>query len=84
LVCFKEEVRNGLLVKNPEERPYFTKDQCELINGVPFDEEDQDKLEDVMEMSDDEVVFWEKVGVSPYHMYDNIDPYMVKFIPQEV
>jgi DNA polymerase elongation subunit (family B) len=84
LVCFKEEVRNGMLVKNPEERPYFTKDQCELINGVPFDEEDQDKLEDVMEMSDDEVVFWEKVGVSPYHMYDNIDPYMVKFIPQEV
>ena len=84
LVCFKEEVRNGLLIKNPEERPYFTKDQCELINGVPFDDEDQDKLEDVMEMSDDEVVFWEKVGVSPYHMYDNIDPYMVKFIPQEV
>jgi DNA polymerase elongation subunit (family B) len=80
LVCFKEEVRNGLLVKNPEERPYFTKDQCELINGVPFDEEDQDKLEDVMEMSDDEVVFWEKVGVSPYHMYDDIDPYMQKFI----
>jgi hypothetical protein len=37
-----------------------------------------------MEMSDDEVVFWEKVGVSPYHMYDDIDPYMVKFIPQEV
>jgi len=80
LVCFKEEVRNGLLVKNPEERPYFTKDQCELINGVPFDEEDQDKLEDIMEMSDDEVVFWEKVGVSPYHMYDDIDPYMQKFI----
>jgi DNA polymerase I len=80
LVCFKEEVRNGLLVKNPEDRPFFTKDQCELINGVPFDEKDQDKLEDVMEMSDDEVVFWEKVGISPYHMYDNVDPYMQKFI----
>ena len=70
LVCFKEEVRNGLLVKNPEERPYFTKDQCELINGVPFDEEDQDKLEDVMEMSDDEVVFWEKTGINPDYIYD--------------
>jgi predicted DNA-binding protein YlxM (UPF0122 family) len=70
LVCFKEEVRNGLLIKNPEERPYFTKDQCELINGVPFDDEDQDKLEDVMEMSDDEVVFWEKVGINPDYIYD--------------
>ena len=80
LVCFKEEVRNNLLIKNPEDRMLFTKVQCELINGVPFDEEDQDKLEDVMEMSEDEVVFWEKVGVSPYYMYDNVDSYMQKFI----
>jgi hypothetical protein len=43
LVVFKQEVRNGLLVKNPEDRPFFTKDQCELINGQPFDEGDQDK-----------------------------------------
>ena len=65
LVVFKEEVRDGILVKNPEERPFFTKDQCELINGVPFEEGDQDKLEDVMAISNEEVVYWEKVGVSP-------------------
>jgi DNA polymerase elongation subunit (family B) len=80
LVCFKEEVRDGLLVKNPEERPLFTKDQCELINGVPFEEEDQDKLEDVMTISDEELKFWESINTSPYHMYEGIDPYMQKFI----
>jgi DNA polymerase elongation subunit (family B) len=79
LVVFKEEVRDGILVKNPEERPFFTKDQCELINGVPFEEGDQDKLEDVMTISNEEVVYWEKVGVSPYHMYENIDEETEKF-----
>jgi DNA polymerase elongation subunit (family B) len=80
LVCFKEEVRDGLLVKNPEERPFFTKDQCELINGVPFEEWDQDRLEDVMTISDEELKFWESINTSPYHMYEGIDPYMQKFI----
>jgi DNA polymerase I len=80
LVCFKEEVRDGLLVKNPEERPFFTKDQCELINGIPFEEADQDKLEDVMTISQEELNFWESINVSPYHMYEGIDPYMQKFI----
>jgi hypothetical protein len=79
LVCFKEEVRDNLLVKNPEERPFFTKDQCELINGVPFEDWDQDRLEDVMTISDEEVVFWEKVNISPYHMYKNIDEETEKF-----
>ena len=80
LVCFKDEVRDGLLVKNPEDRPFFTKDQCELINGIPFEDGDQDKIDEVMTISNEETLFWEKVGVSPYHMYDNIDSYMQKFI----
>ena len=77
---FKQEVRNALLVKNPEERPFFTKVQCELINGQPFDEQDQDKLEDVMEISNEEMIYWKKVGVSPYHMYELADPEMKKYV----
>ena len=80
LVCFKQEVREGFLVKNPEDRPFFTKDQCELINGVPFDDGDQDKLEDVMTISQEELNFWENINTSPYHMYEGVDPYMQKFI----
>ncbi len=71
LVVFKEEVRNGLLVKNPEDRPFFTKDQCELINGVPFEEKDQDDIQkDLIDMEQGEVVFWDKVGVNPNYIYE--------------
>ena len=83
LVVFKQEVRNGLLVKNPEGRPFFTKEQCELINGQPFEEEDQDKLEDVMEISEEEMSFWNRVNISPYHMYKNADEYMFRYLPKD-
>jgi hypothetical protein len=79
LIVFKDEVRDSLLVKNPEDRGFFTNTQCELINGIPFDEGDQDSLEDVMSISDDEFNFWENVKISPYHMYENIDPEVDKF-----
>jgi hypothetical protein len=82
LVVFKQVVRNGLLVKNPEDRPFFTKDQCELINGQPFHEEDQDKLEDVMEISDEEMSFWNRVGETPYHMYKLADNSMLRYVPE--
>jgi hypothetical protein len=82
LVVFKQEVRNGLLVKNPEDRPFFTKDQCELINGQPFDESDQDKLEDVMEISDEEMLFWNRSGINPYHMYKLSNENMLKYVPE--
>jgi hypothetical protein len=71
LVVFKEEVRDGLLVKNPEDRPFFTKDQCELINGVPFEEKDQDDIQkDLIDMEQGEIVFWEKVGINPEYIYE--------------
>jgi DNA polymerase elongation subunit (family B) len=70
LVVFKEEVRDGLLVTKPDDRGFFTKDQCELINGVPFEEKDQDKLEEVLSLSDGEVKYWEKRGINPEYIYD--------------
>ena len=71
LVVFKEEVRDGLLVKNPEDRPFFTKDQCILINGVPFEEKDQDDIQkDLIDMEQGEVVFWENVGINPQYIYE--------------
>ena len=70
LVVFKDEVRDGLLVLDPEKRGLFTKEQCELINGKPFDESGQDKLEDVLAISEPEMVYWEKRGLSPDYMYE--------------
>jgi len=72
LIVFKEEIRKGLLVDNPSKRSYFTKGQCELVNGQPFEEKDQDDLyNDLLRITDEEIKFWEKVGISPNYIYDN-------------
>ena len=70
LIVFKEEVRKNLLVTDPEDRGFFTTDQCELINGVPFRPEDQDSLEDLLTITDQELVFWDKVGIDPNYIYE--------------
>jgi DNA polymerase elongation subunit (family B) len=70
LVVFKDEVRDGLLVLDPEKRGLFTKEQCELINGKPFDESGQDNLEDVLAISEQEMIYWGKRGLSPDYMYE--------------
>ena len=70
MVVFKDEVRNGLIVNTPEERGIFTTAQCELINGYPLGNGDQDSLEEVMTLSDGELSYWEKRGLSADYMYD--------------
>ena len=71
LVVFKEEVREQLIVNNPEDRGFFTKEQSELINGIPFKEGDQDRLqEDVLDISEGELKYWEKRGMSPDYIYE--------------
>jgi hypothetical protein len=71
LICFNKEVREGLLVDDPKDRGIFTTAQCELINGVPFEEGDQDKLnEDVLEITPQELEYWGKRGLHPDYMYE--------------
>ena len=71
LVVFKDEIRDSLLVGNPEERSFYTKDQCELINGHPFEPKDQDRLkEDLLDITDDEYKFWNRVSLDPNYMYE--------------
>jgi len=75
LVCFKKEVRDGLIVDDPEQRGIFTKAQCDLINGQPFEEIDQDKLkEDVLDITEQELDYWNKRGLRPDYMYELADP----------
>ena len=71
MVVFQDEVRNNLLVNDPEKRGIFTKSQCELINGHPLGEGDQDRLqEDVLDITEQEMKYWEKRGLSSDYMYD--------------
>ena len=85
LLCvFKLEIRDDILIEKPDDRQYFTKGQCELVNGFPLKEEGQDKFDEVMTLSDSEVLFWNRVGRDPFFMYveDSIklvDPYWVDY-----
>jgi DNA polymerase elongation subunit (family B) len=70
LIVFGEEVRNNLIVTDPKDRGLFTKDQCKLINGVPFESGDQDSIEDLLTITDQEKIYWEKRGVDPEYIYE--------------
>ena len=81
LIVFDDEVRDTLLVKDPEDRSFYTTDQCKLINGKPFSPEDQDDIyENLIKMEDGEVEFWEKVGIDPNYMYELAEPGWEEFI----
>ncbi len=69
LVVFKPEIREDILIEDPKDRQYFTKSQCELISGHPLKEGGQDNFNEVMTLSDSEVLFWNRVNRDPYFMY---------------
>jgi DNA polymerase elongation subunit (family B) len=69
LVVFHPSIREDILIDDLNDRQYFTKAQCELVNGFPLKEEGQDKLDEVMTLSDSEVLFWNRVGRDPFFMY---------------
>ena len=70
LIVFKDEVRDNLLVTDPEQRGFFTTDQCRLTNGLPFKEGDQDSIDDLLTVTEKEVEFWNNINVSPDYIYD--------------
>jgi DNA polymerase I len=70
LIVFKEEIRNSLLVDNPDKMGFFTKQQCELINGIPFEPQDQDTIEDLLTITQQELDYWNRRGINPDYIYD--------------
>lgn len=68
LVCFDQEIRDQILIEDPEKRMYFTDKQMELVAGFPFEEKDQDDLESVMVMEESENIFWERMEIDPNFM----------------
>ena len=82
LVCFNPEIRDRILLdivkvkdkttkittEKLKERVIFTKNECELVSGLPFKEVDQDSYEELMRMEDKEIKFWDKVNKVPNNM----------------
>lgn len=69
LVVFSTEIRDEILVENPNDRQFFTHTQTKLVRGFPRKDGDQDTLEEVLTLSDTELKFWKSVGIDPYYMY---------------
>jgi hypothetical protein len=70
LVCFDPSVRDEIIIDTPSKRKYFTKQELELTSGKPFNETDQDKLEDLLAITDEELEFWNRIGISPTYMFE--------------
>lgn len=58
LVCFSKDIRDKILVTTPDDRQYFTDEECVLTSGQPNKESDQDTYEALMTMEDKEIRFW--------------------------
>ena len=65
LVCFSLDIRDKILIQNPDERQYFTNEQCQLVSGFPSKESDQDTYEQLMTIERKEMDFWLSIGVKP-------------------
>lgn len=65
LVCFHPEIRDRILINNPENRQYFTEQQCQLVSGYPNKEIDQDTYEALMTPERKEVEYWTSINEIP-------------------
>jgi len=66
---YSPEIRDEILIEDPKDRKFFTKNQSRLVRGFPRREGDQDTLDEVLTLSEGEVEFWTNVGIDPFYMY---------------
>jgi len=71
LVCFSPDIRNTILIKNPNEKQSFTQEVSKLSSGFPNKIEDQDSYEQLMTMEDKEIKFWISVNEVPPFIEDS-------------
>lgn len=88
LVCFSPEIRDQIQIGvekikikgvkaadlkwSLEPRSYFTKEQCAMDSGNPFEPADQDDyITDLMTMEDKEIRFWSSINEVPNNMEED-------------
>jgi len=65
LVCFSRDIRDEIIIKNPNERKYFTEEQAAMVSGQPLKEGDEDLYEVLMTPERKEIEFWLNIGKVP-------------------
>ena len=81
LVCFSPEIRNEIIIDvykdkktkllKLNERNAFTRKECELVAGKPFEDTDQDSYDALMTLEDKEIRFWDSVNKTPNNMEED-------------
>lgn len=70
LVVFSKDIRDQILITNPNDRKYFTEEQSKLVSGEPYADEDEDKYDVLMTPERKEIEFWLKMGKTPPFVKD--------------
>ena len=65
LVCFHPNIRNKILITNPSDKMFFTKEESKLVSGYPNKEGDQDTYEALMTPERKEIEYWVKINEVP-------------------
>ena len=65
LVCFHPDIREKILIENPDNKQVFTEQECQLVSGYPNKETDQDTYEALMTPERKEIEFWTSIGEIP-------------------
>lgn len=81
LVCFSKDIRDSIIITNPDDRKYFTREQAKLVSGQPNNPEDQDTYEALMKPEKREMEFWLKTGKMPPFV-DDIGQDWDKFVKE--
>lgn len=61
----KSKTTSNILITNPNDRKFYSSEECEMCNGEPMDAKDQDTYEEIMSMDDKEIRFWISVNEKP-------------------
>ena len=65
LVCFHPDIREKILIEDPDNKQYFTEEECVMVSGYPNKETDQDTYEALMTPERKEIEFWTSIGERP-------------------
>lgn len=65
LVCFHPDIRDSIIITNPNDRPYFTEEECKLVSGYPMKQTDQDDYDVLMTPEKKEIAFWLSINERP-------------------
>ncbi len=70
-IVFDKSVRDQILIDHPDKKRSWLLSETELVSGQPFNDFDQDTIEEVFTPSDKELEFWSEYEYNPDFWFEN-------------